>query len=73
MCVFFLFVCISINNSSAKKKLTINPHERAIILLISPVRSTSETNKIYARERNSRPNNKPAVESLYNSETALNY
>ena len=64
---------ISIYNSTAVKKITINFHEWAMILLISRVRSTSEINKIYAHEWKLRVNFGPAVELLSNSETALNY
>ena len=41
---------ISTYNSTAVKKLTINFHEWALILLISRVRSTSGINKINAHE-----------------------
>ena len=41
---------ISIYNSTAVKKITINFQEWAMILLISRVRSTSEINKIIAHE-----------------------
>ena len=64
---------VGIYNSTAVKKLTINYHEWAMILLISRVRITGEINKIIAHEWKLRVNFEPAVELLYNSEIELSY